>query len=224
MSSHHVVRDKQEPALIIANGESCSQQLLNELLEWSPYVVVLDGAIHRVLDLNIKLDVLLGDFDRNEISISTIREHQDSVEIVHTPDQDKTDLEKAIDFLIERGHRAVNILWATGRRADHTIGNITNVVRFRNKITITILDDYSTIYLLPKSPEVFQKWYSKGTPISLIPVGDVSGLTTENLVYNLKDDKLSLGYRISSSNEVLEDGIVKISYQNGDLIMMECLD
>ena len=224
MSSHHVVRDKQEPALIIANGESCSQKLLNELLEWSPYVVVLDGAIHRVLDLNIKLDVLLGDFDRNEISISTIREHQDSVEIVHTPDQDKTDLEKAIDFLIERGHRAVNILWATGRRADHTIGNITNVVRFRNKITITILDDYSTIYLLPKSPEVFQKWYSKGTPISLIPVGDVSGLTTENLVYNLKDDKLSLGYRISSSNEVLEDGIVKISYQNGDLIMMECLD
>jgi thiamine pyrophosphokinase len=224
MSSHHVVRDKQEPALIIANGEACSQKLLNELLEWSPYVVVLDGAIHRVLDLNIKLDVLLGDFDRNEISISTIREHQDSVEIVHTPDQDKTDLEKAIDFLIERGHRAVNILWATGRRADHTIGNITNVVRFRNKITITILDDYSTIYLLPKSPEVFQKWYSKGTPISLIPVGDVSGLTTENLVYNLKDDKLSLGYRISSSNEVLEDGIVKISYQNGDLIMMECLD
>ena len=224
MSSHHVVRDKQEPALIIANGEACSQKLLNELLEWSPYVVVLDGAIHRVLDLNIKLDVLLGDFDRNEISISTVREHQDSVEIVHTPDQDKTDLEKAIDFLIERGHRAVNILWATGRRADHTIGNITNVVRFRNKITITILDDYSTIYLLPKSPEVFQKWYSKGTPISLIPVGDVSGLTTENLVYNLKDDKLSLGYRISSSNEVLEDGIVKISYQNGDLIMMECLD
>ena len=224
MSSHHVVRDKQEPALIIANGEACSQKLLNELLEWSPYVVVLDGAIHRVLDLNIKLDVLLGDFDRNEISISTVRAHQDSVEIVHTPDQDKTDLEKAIDFLIERGHRAVNILWATGRRADHTIGNITNVVRFRNKITITILDDYSTIYLLPKSPEVFQKWYSKGTPISLIPVGDVSGLTTENLVYNLKDDKLSLGYRISSSNEVLEDGIVKISYQNGDLIMMECLD
>ena len=45
MSSHHVVRDLQEPALIIANGEACSETLLGELLEWSPYVVVLDGAI-----------------------------------------------------------------------------------------------------------------------------------------------------------------------------------
>lgn len=224
MSSHHVVRDKQEPALIIANGAACKMSLVNDLLEWSPFVVVLDGAIHRVLDLKIKVDVLLGDFDRNEVNEATIRESQDSIEIVHTPDQEKTDLEKAIDFLIERGHRAVNIVWATGRRADHTIGNITSMVRFRDKITITMLDDYSTIYLLPKAPEAFQKWYTKGTPISLIPVGDVSGLTTENLVYNLTDDSLSIGYKISSSNEVAEDGIVKISYNEGDLLMMECLD
>ena len=224
MSSHHVVRDKQEPALIIANGESCKTTLLNDLLEWSPYVVVLDGAIHRVLDLKIKVDVLLGDFDRNEISESIIRENQDAIEIVHTPDQEKTDLEKAIDFLIERGHRAVNIVWATGRRADHTIGNITSMVRFRDRITITMLDDYSTIYLLPRSPETFQKWYASGTPISLIPIGDVAGLTTENLVYNLKNDSLSIGYKISSSNEVAQDGIVKIEYQTGDLLMMECLD
>lgn len=224
MSSHHVVRDKQEPALIIANGESCKTSLLNDLLEWSPYVVVLDGAIHRVLDLKIKVDVLLGDFDRNEISESIIRQNQDAIEIVHTPDQEKTDLEKAIDFLIERGHRAVNIVWATGRRADHTIGNITSMVRFRDRITITMLDDYSTIYLLPRSPETFQKWYASGTPISLIPIGDVGGLTTENLVYNLKNDSLSIGYKISSSNEVAQDGIVKIEYQTGDLLMMECLD
>lgn len=224
MSSHHVVRDKQEPALIIANGAACGSTLLNDLLEWSPFVVVLDGAIHRVLDLQIKVDVLLGDFDRNEVSESKIREAQDSIEIVYTPDQNKTDLEKAIDFLIERGHRAVNIVWATGRRADHTIGNITSMVRFRDKITITMLDDYSTIYLLPKAPETFQKWYPKGTPISLIPIGDVAGLTTENLVYNLTDDTLSIGYKISSSNEVAEDGIVQISYRSGDLLMMECLD
>jgi len=44
MSSHHIVREKQEPALIIANGEACSTELLNQLLEWSPFVVVLDGA------------------------------------------------------------------------------------------------------------------------------------------------------------------------------------
>lgn len=224
MSSHHVVRDKQEPALIIANGEACSNELLGELLEWSPYVVVLDGAIHRVLELNIKVDLLLGDFDRNEIPLETVREKQDSIEIIHAPDQNKTDLEKAIDFLIEKGHRAVNVVWATGRRADHNIGNITSIVRYKNKITITILDDYSVIYQLPKSPETFTKWYPKGMPVSLIPIGTVNGIRTENLLYNLYDETLTLGYRIGSSNEVAEDGLVKIVYQEGDLLMMECKD
>ena len=33
MSSHHIVRDDQEPALIIANGASCSEELLGQLLD-----------------------------------------------------------------------------------------------------------------------------------------------------------------------------------------------
>ena len=64
MSSHHIVRDDQEPALIIANGASCSMELLNQLLEWQPLVIVLDSAMERVVELGIKVDVLLGDFDR----------------------------------------------------------------------------------------------------------------------------------------------------------------
>ena len=63
MSSHHIVRDDQEPALIIANGAACSDELLGQLLEWSPLVVVLDSAMVRVMEMDIKVDVLLGDFD-----------------------------------------------------------------------------------------------------------------------------------------------------------------
>ena len=58
MSSHHIVRDDQEPALIIANGAACSSELLGQLLEWSPLVVVLDSAMERVVALGIKVDVL----------------------------------------------------------------------------------------------------------------------------------------------------------------------
>jgi thiamine pyrophosphokinase len=65
MSSHHIVRDDQEPALIIANGAECSNELLGQLLEWSPLVIVLDSAIERAIKLEIKIDVLLGDFDRD---------------------------------------------------------------------------------------------------------------------------------------------------------------
>jgi len=220
MSSHHIVRDDQEPALIIANGASCSQELMGQLLEWSPFVVVLDSAIDRVLDLNIKVDVLLGDFDR-DFNPEVYLEKQFPLEIVHTPDQDKTDLDKALEFLIERGHKAVNIIWATGKRADHTITNITNIVRFRNKLKIVLLDDHSKIFLLPNK---FEKWYPKETKLSLIPIGKVSGISSKNLFYPLNDDELTIGYKTGSSNHVTEDGIVVIEHTDGDLLLMECWD
>ena len=220
MSSHHIVRDDQEPALIIANGASCSDELLGQLLEWSPVVIVLDSAIGRVLDLNIKVDVLLGDFDR-DFDAEKIKERQYPIKIVHTPNQDKTDLEKAFDYLIEKGHKAVNVIWATGRRADHTITNITNIIAYRNQLKIVILDDHSKVFQLPNT---FEKWYTANTIISLIPVGKVTGITTKNLFYPLNNEELTIGYRTGSSNHVAEDGIVKIEHQKGDLLIMECWD
>lgn len=220
MSSHHIVRDDQEPALIIANGASCDPELLGQLLEWSPFVIVLDSAIERVMALDIKVDVLLGDFDRN-FDVDFYREKQYPIEIVHTPDQNKTDLEKAFDYLIERKIPAVNVVWATGKRADHTMNNISSIVRYRDLLKIVILDDHSKIFLLARK---FQKWYTANTPISLIPIGVVNGIITQNLFYPLQNESLSLGYRTGSSNHVAKEGIVKIEHSEGNLILMECFD
>ena len=220
MSSHHIVRDDQEPALIIANGVACSEELIGQLLEWSPLVIVLDAAIERVLELGIKVDVLLGDFDRG-FNSEYYLEKQYPLKIVHTPNQDKTDLEKAFDYLIEEGHKAVNVVWATGKRADHTITNITNIVAYRDKLKIVVLDDYSKVFLLPVK---YNKWYLANTVLSLIPIGKVSGITTTNLFYPLNNEELIIGYRTGSSNYVTEDGMVSIEHQEGDLLLMECWD
>jgi thiamine pyrophosphokinase len=220
MSSHHIVRDDQEPALIIANGAACSQELLGQLLEWSPLVVVLDSAIERVFELGIKVDVLLGDFDRG-FDANSYKEKQFPLEIVHTTNQNKTDLEKAFDYLINRNIPMVNVVWATGKRADHTFTNLTCVVNYRDKLKIVILDDYSKVFLLPKR---FEKWYTANTPISLIPVGHVAGIETSNLAYTLQNEDLKIGYKTGSSNHVISDGIVTINHTEGDLLMMECWD
>ena len=220
MSSHHIVRDDQEPALIIANGASCSEELMGQLLEWSPLVIVLDSAIERVLELGIKVDVLLGDFDRG-FNPEYYLEKQYPLEIVHTPNQEKTDLEKAFDYLIDKGHKAVNVIWATGKRADHTITNITNIVAYRNQLKIVIIDDHSKVFLLPNK---YDKWYIANTTLSLIPIGTVSGITTKNLFYPLNNEELTIGYRTGSSNHVTQDGLVSIEHKEGDLLLMECWD
>lgn len=220
MSSHHIVRDEQEPALIIANGQSCSFELMGQLLEWSPVVMVLDGAIHRVLELGIKLDIVLGDFDKTE-NWDELLANQQPVEVVHTPDQNKTDLEKGLDFLIAKGHKAVNILWATGKRADHHINNLSTLAKYKDQITIVMLDDHSRIFNLPNQ---FTKWYPANQNISLIPLGSVFGLITKGLTYNLQNEDLHLGDRTSSSNKTEADGLIEIKFGSGNLLLMECND
>lgn len=220
MSSHHIIRNDQEPALIIANGEECNDDILGQLLEWSPFVLVLDGAIYKVLEKGIKVDVLLGDFDKN-VNLEEIQSQQSDIQIVHAPDQEKTDLEKAIEFLIEKGHKAVNIVWATGKRADHSVTNITNIVRYKKQIKIVMIDNHSKIFPIN---HLFEKWYPQGTPISLIPVGLASGITTSGLKYNLHNEQLNLGFRSGNSNEATEDGFVKIEFIEGELLLMECWD
>lgn len=225
MSSHHIVRDDQEPALLIANGAACDPELLGQLLEWSPFVVVLDRAIWRVLDMGIKADVLLGDLDVHAdgtaFDLDGVRARQYPIEIIHAPDQDKTDLEKGLEFLIERGHRAVNIVWATGRRADHTITNLTNIVRHKSDLKIVVYDDHSRVFPLVG---VFEKWYERDTPISLIPVGVVNGIKTSGLRWNLHGETLTLGHRSGNSNRAADDGFVRIEAADGDLLIMECWD
>jgi len=220
MSSHHIVRDEQEPALIIANGQSCSFELMGQLLEWSPVVMVLDGAIHRVLELGIKFDIVLGDFDKTE-NWDELLANQQPVQVVHTPDQNKTDLEKGLDFLIAKGHKAVNILWATGKRADHHINNLSTLAKYKDQITIVMLDDFSRIFNLPNQ---FTKWYPANQNISLIPLGSVFGLHTRGLAYNLNNEDLHIGQRTSSSNKTAADGLIDIKFDSGNLLLMECND
>jgi thiamine pyrophosphokinase len=237
MSSHHIVRDNQESALIIANGESCSMLLLDELMEWCPYVLVLDGAMRRVQEMGLRADAWLGDFDSHLLEQnSKLLEGGDSslvaldweqqllatgTEKILAPDQVKTDLEKGIEFLISRGHTSANVIWGTGRRMDHTFQNLSILPKYQAEISVSILDDYSRVYPLPKH---FRKWYPAGTNLSLMPIGKVEEVYSENLDYPLQGMDLELPYRSGSSNRVTADGFVEIRYNQGHLLLMECWD
>ena len=129
--------------------------------------------------------------------------------------------EKAFEYLLEEGYPAVNVVWASGKRMDHTLNNFHSLVRYGRKLKIVFFDDYSTSYLLPPT---FEKWYPAGTPLSLIPYGEAFQVKSSGLVYDLNHPELRLGTQTSSSNEAREDGIVKISYESGSLILMECHD
>ena len=59
MSSHHLVRENQEPGLYIAEWFSSAAELLEQLSQWAPKIIVHERVLDQVLETGTKVDVVL---------------------------------------------------------------------------------------------------------------------------------------------------------------------
>lgn len=59
MSSHHIVKEKQEPALYIHNMDNFDEEYLGQILEWSPTVIVNGSIYEKIVSLGLKVDVIV---------------------------------------------------------------------------------------------------------------------------------------------------------------------
>ena len=63
--------------------------------------------------------------------------------VYRNPDQETNDQTKAVSFLASRGIRRIAILGATGKREDHTLGNISLLMEYqRMGLEVVMLTDY----------------------------------------------------------------------------------
>lgn len=60
MSSHHIVRENQEPALVVADFHALDSEQLGQLLEWSPMIVTDAANVDFLLAEGIKVDIVFG--------------------------------------------------------------------------------------------------------------------------------------------------------------------
>lgn len=108
MSSHHIVRENQEPALVIFDAHAIPFEKVQELLEWMPTIVVMYTQVEIVLGWGIKIDVVLVPTGE-EASWAERTKDQQPIEIIsfHV---NETPLHKAISLLQSRNIPAVNWL------------------------------------------------------------------------------------------------------------------
>jgi thiamine pyrophosphokinase len=100
MSSHHIVKEKQEPALYIHELDSFNDEHLGQLLEWSPTVVVWSEEYEKVASLGIKIDVVVGDL------VSSV-EPQENLKVIPCR---RKGLDDALEFLVKEKYPAVNVI------------------------------------------------------------------------------------------------------------------
>lgn len=204
--------------LIVCNGE-LSKKTLNKIIANNKprlQVISCDGASEFLRKCNLTPDYIVGDLD--SITTSTLaffKKKKSSIKKV--VNQNKNDLEKALDLAISKKINKIIITGLTGKRFDHSLNNLSILKKYNRKAGITIYEKGFEMRLIKKSAEFAAK---PGDIISLIPLPKASGVKTEGLKYKLNNETLDFGKREGALNEAVENNI-KIWIAKGDLLIIK---
>lgn len=174
-------RQPQETAVILAAGDYPTRLELRALLERSGRVVCCDSAAEAFIRHTGRTPWrIVGDLDS---LTSGLREQYADI-IVHEREQETNDLSKAMRYVRAQGISRVLILGATGRREDHTLGNISLLIEFlRQGFDTEMLTDYGRF--IPCSSS-FAACLPLGTQLSIFSFG-ATGFRAAGLRYPLHD-------------------------------------
>lgn len=167
-------------AAIIANGERPSHELPLALLKEAPYVVCCDGAVQWV----DRADAVVGDGDSIP---SWAREKYECI-FHREEEQEDNDLTKATRFCMAKGYRRLLYLGATGMREDHTLGNISLLMRYAREMGVVpvMATNYGWFEpVIANDSQLFVRQFPSfsGQQVSLFNFGCRS-FRTEGLLYD----------------------------------------
>ncbi len=192
------------------------------------YVICADGgyAFARVADM--KVDLLVGDFDSYDGELPD----EDQVEIIRvSPEKDDTDTGLCIQEAIARGYKDIVIAGGIGGRLAHSVANLQSMADAASKAGINIMqiDGNRRCYVLkgpatltvPKRMETPDGHEKRKAFISMFAQGgECTGVSISGVFYPLDEGSLSPNYPIGCSNEITADEAV-ISVKKGTLLVIE---
>lgn len=119
-------------AVILADGEFPAADIPLQILRDAKFLCCCDGAAAKAIAQGFKPDAIVGDGDSLEPELKA-----QYAAIIHLEsEQDDNDLTKATHFCMEKGFRRIAYLGTTGKREDHTIGNIFLLPRYVQQFDI----------------------------------------------------------------------------------------
>lgn len=156
--------EKTQHIVILAAGEFPTHEVPLQALREADFVVCCDSAYGEIIkheELGIKNYVVIGDGD----SLTGEIKRQLGDRWIHVAEQDYNDLHKAMAYATSRfapyaspsgdeGGCSFTILGATGKRDDHTLGNISYLVTFAEEYPdadIAMLTDYGRMVAMTGS-------------------------------------------------------------------------
>lgn len=113
-------------AVVVDAGEFPVSPIPLDILSSCDKIVCCDGAANRYIASGRPFWRIVGDCD--SLNAEYLKEYASVIR--RFPDQDTNDQTKAVNYLKSHGINTIAIVGATGRREDHTLGNISLLVDY----------------------------------------------------------------------------------------------
>jgi thiamine pyrophosphokinase len=202
---------------IITGGTLHPGKTIKQTLSSIDFFIAADAGAATALSLAINPDIVIGDFDSIDKKTLSILKEKKTTLLRFPKEKNETDTELAVDYAIKRGASKITIFGGiAGDRIDHILANILLPAQYRVPIFYVNAD---TTLWMTKGPA---KETIEGTEkdlLSLIPLSTVTEITTDGLVYPLKNETLFLGKPRGISN-VFVNKTATVSFKRGTLIFV----
>lgn len=182
--------------IILANGAFPQHRVPLSFLHSADRIICCDGAIINLLQIGLEPDYIVGDLD----SISEMLKKRFASILFHNPDQETNDLTKAVQFCIQNNWKRITILGATGKREDHTLGNLSLLINYMDEAQVQLLTDYG-VFNPQKENSVYQSY--PGEQISIISLTPETLFSSKHLLYSL-DERMLTSWWQGTLNEALQ--------------------
>ncbi len=184
--------------LLVANGERPDEALIKRVLSLADFIIAVDGGLAHCRFYNIPPDRLIGDLDScNPEHVRNLTEES----IIRVPDQNNTDLQKALAYVQKLDPAGVMIIGALGGRADHSLANLIIVNNHEEKWPLSIYDNRGCFTLLGEGQHTLED--PPGTTISLFTLSGAAGVQTRGFEYPVRTEFLDASF-IGVSNVIRE--------------------
>lgn len=202
-------------SIILANGKAPRKSVINYLRN-NGYstLICADGGANSAKQIGIVPDYIIGDFD--SALPSTLKFYKNKAKIIRLKDQNSTDVEKCLNFLIKNNYEEVALTGVTGDRLDHTFCNLGIVLKYFTKINLNIIAENS--YLKAYTGKVVLETVPRET-ISIYGFDSKTKIKSEGLKYPLQNISLPFGKKESTSNVALSKEI-KLTVKGGIIFII----
>ena len=162
--------EKTFDAVIIANGAFPTHDVPLDILHHATHLIACDGAVIRAPHA----DIVIGDGD------SVPAEYHNR--LIQINEQEDNDLTKATRYCLSQGWHKIAYLGCTGKREDHTLGNISLLMRYFRDMNIAgIMFTNHGFFTPAKGDHTFSSF--KGQQVSIFNFGSTS-ISSEGLKWN----------------------------------------